>query len=116
MSVLPAELTPKAIVAELAPPCRLPGVQHMHDQRMIGRPTLDLIDRRDALHAGRVRAQAIDRFGRKGDEVTLRKQRACAGKPGGIGFQNLGLCQSHDAAFLLLAGGRTLPCRQFADI
>ena len=70
-----------------------PAVQHprmidVHDERMRGRPALQLEDLADGIRVLRVGAEPVDGLGRKGDDLALAQRFDCAvdlflGQPGG---------------------------------
>ena len=70
---------PRIGVENRDPFCRR-KVGHMHDKRVELGPPLGRIDRRHRRALPRIRAKAIDRFRRKGDEMTLAQKRRRLGQ------------------------------------
>ena len=84
---------------------------HMHDQRIkVGAPLCGKHSGYRAVVA-RVRAQAIDRFGWKGDKTARHKHPGRAGQPRSVRCQRFCVPRVHHCLFLAHAGqaGGTWP-------
>ncbi len=62
----------RALIEDALPPRRVEA-RHMGDQRIEARPLLRSVDSRHDLGAGSVRAEPVDRLGRKRDEAAAPK-------------------------------------------
>jgi len=85
-----AELVRSGIEHPLFP--RFGKRDDMGDQRVEARPLLGLIDRGDAPPVARIAAEAVDGFGREGDEPAGSQGRRSLGNSRGRGGEKQSLC------------------------